>query len=88
MASDSRILSPGQLEGVLISQGISVITVSLATLKAFKIFKKHGNNERVAAERKEEKIILLIFEYNCEKKLSTIFLNFVNARVMRPGNYM
>lgn len=55
MASDSRILSPGQLEEVLISQGISVITVSLATLKACKIFKKHGNNERVAAERKEEK---------------------------------
>lgn len=33
---------------------------------------------------KKKKIILLIFEYNCEKKLSTIFLNFVNARVMRP----
>lgn len=38
--------------------------------------------------KKKKKIILLIFEYNCEKKLSTIFLNFVNARVMRPGNYM
>lgn len=38
--------------------------------------------------KKKKKMILLIFEYNCEKKLSIIFLNFVIARVMRPGNYM
>lgn len=37
---------------------------------------------------KKKKIILLIFEYNCEKKLFIIFLNFVNVRVMRFGNYM
>lgn len=43
--------------------------------------------ELLLREKKKKKI-LLIFEYNCEKKLSTIFLNFVNARVMRPGNYM
>lgn len=38
--------------------------------------------------REKKKIILLIFEYNCEKKLFIIFLNFVNVRVMRFGNYM
>lgn len=37
---------------------------------------------------KKKKIILLIFEYNCEKKLFIIFFNFVNVRVMRFGNYM
>lgn len=37
---------------------------------------------------KKKKIILLIFEYNCEKKLFIIFLNFINVRVMRFGNYM
>lgn len=37
---------------------------------------------------KKKKIILLIFEYNCEKKLFKNFLNFVNVRVMRFENYM
>lgn len=80
MASDSRILSPGQLEGVLISQGISVITVSLATLKAFKIFKKHGNNERVAAERKEEKNNFVDIWVQLWKKIIHKFFKFCKRK--------
>lgn len=80
MASDSRILSPGQLEGVLISQGISVITVSLATLKACKIFKQHGNNERVAAERKEEKNNFVDIWVQLWKKIIHNFFKFYKRK--------
>lgn len=80
MASDSQILSPGQLEGVLISQGISVITVSLATRKACKIFKKHGNNERVAAERKEEKNNFVDIWVQLWKKIIHKFFKFCKRK--------